>query len=96
MHPSRLDGIHGAGEVRCRRRSETTLEFRGVFAFRKEHEAALVDLLASQKAVEFAGIINGERRLLQVRLTDMSLVTGLAYFQGLGDPYDESRESRAG
>ena len=95
MHPSRLDGIRGAGEIRSRRRSEVEVEFRGVFAFRKEHEATLVELLASRKPVEFEGVIDGERRLLQVRLTDIALVTGLAYFQGLGEPYDESRGSRA-
>lgn len=96
MDKATLGDIPGAGEVRIRRRSETAREFRGVFAFRREHEATLVELLAARTELEYEGLIDGGRRRLNVRLTDISLETGLAYFQGLGEPYDDAREASAG
>jgi hypothetical protein len=96
MQPATLAGIPGAGEVRVRRRSEEGREYRGVFAFPREHEAGLVELLASREPVEYLGMIDGERRCLRVRLTDLSRTRGMAYFQGLGEPYDESAGARVG
>lgn len=89
MDRAALDDIVGAGEVRVRRRNETECEYRGVFAFALEHEARLVELLAAREPVEYQGMIDGEPRRLRVRLTDLSVTSGMAYFQGLGEPYDE-------
>lgn len=96
MDEATLGDIPGAGEVRIRRRNETTREFRGVFAFRQEHEATLVELLAARAELEYHGLIDGERRRLRVRLTDLSIDTGFAYFQGLGEPFGDAREASAG
>lgn len=91
-----LDDMVGAGEVRVRRRNETEREYRGVFAFAREHEARLVELLASREAVVYQGMIGGEPRRLRVKLTDLSLTRGMAYFQGLGEPYSERGEAGVG
>ena len=96
MDKATLGDVPGAGEVRIRRRSESAREFRGVFAFRREHEATLVELLAARMELEYEGLIDGERQRLIVRLTDLSLETGLAYFQGLGEPFGDAREASAG
>lgn len=96
MNKATLNGIPGAGEVRSRRRSETSREYRGVFAFPREHEAALVELLASRETVEYEGVIDGELRRLKVRVTDVARSSGVAAFQGLGEPYGGAEETRAG
>ena len=96
MDRARLGGIDGAGEVRARRRSETAREYRGVFAFPREHEAELVELLAARAVVEYEGLIDGARRLLKVRVTDLALQDGIAAFQGVGEPYGESDEVATG
>lgn len=96
MDRAALDDIVGAGEVRARRRNETEREYRGVFAFPREHETRLVELLAAREPVEYQGMIDGEPRRLRVRLTDLSVTSGMAYFQGLGEPYDERDEASTG
>lgn len=96
MDKATLGDVPGAGEVRIRRRSESAREFRGVFAFRREHEKTVVELLAARRELEYEGLIDGERQRLTVRLTDLSIETGLAYFQGLGEPFGGSREASAG
>lgn len=96
MNRAALDDIAGAGEVRVRRRNETEREYRGVFAFAREHEARLVELLGAREPVEYQGLIDGEPRRLRVRLTDLSLTSGMAYFQGLGEPYEEREEATTG
>lgn len=87
MQQATLAGIRGAGAARSRLRTETVREYRGTFAFARMDEAAFLELLAARKEVEFEGMIDGERKSLKVMLTDVSLVTGMAYFQGLGEPY---------
>ncbi len=96
MEPATLDGIPGAGQVRSRRRPEGSREHRGVFAFRRGHEARLVEILAARQPVEYVGTMDGRRVRLRVRLTDMSLARGLVAFQGLGEPHGESGEEPAG
>lgn len=96
MDEATLNGIRGAGEVRIRRRSETEREYRGVFAFPREHEAALMKLLASRDVVEYEGIIDGRRQRLKVRVTDLARASGIAAFQGLVEPYSDVEETKAG
>lgn len=96
MDQATLAGIPGAGKVRARRRSEVSREYRGVFAFPREHGSRLAELLASRETVEYVGVIGGGRRRLKARVTDLSPASGLAYFQGLSEPYDEPSEARAG
>lgn len=96
MEQATLDGLPGAGTVRSRRRSEASREYRGVFAFRRGHEAAVVEALALRKVVEYDGIIDGRRARLRVRLTDMDPGQGLVAFQGVGEPQYESDETLAG
>jgi len=95
MDQATLGGVQGAAEVRVRLRDETSREYRGVFAFAKEDEGKLVALLASRAEVDYVGPIEGRVLRLSARLTDLSLVYGLAYFQGLNDPLADS-EPRVG
>lgn len=96
MQPATLGGLPGAGELRSRRRSEASREYRGVFAFKREHESTFLEWVSSREAIEYAGVIDEERRCLKVKLTDLSRTSGMAYFEGLGEPYGESSEARAG
>lgn len=96
MEPATLDDLTGAGLVRSRRRSEASREYRGVFAFRRGHEATLVQALALRKVVEYDSIIDGRRARLRVRLTDMDGGQGMVALQGVGEPWDESDETIAG
>lgn len=86
MERATLGDVPGAGEVRSRRRGETDREHRGVFAFRRAHEEAIVELLESREAVEYQGVVEGERRRMKVIVTDLAPDMGLAYFQVLGEP----------
>ena len=82
MQPATLAGIPGAAEVRSRRRSELTREYRGTFAFRKQHEPAIVRLYESRERVEFEGRFDGVRTRLDVVVTDVELEIGFVFFQG--------------
>jgi hypothetical protein len=82
MEASTLGGVPGAGEARSRRQPGGLREYRGAFAFHAEHEPAIVQLLESGDLVEYEGPVDGQRRRLKARLTDLSLTTGMAYFQG--------------
>jgi len=87
MQPATLGGVPGAGEVRWRRRTDSDLEYRGTFAFRRQHEPAIIELCNSRLEVEYEGAIGDASRKLRVVLTDLSLERGIAYFQGVGEPY---------
>lgn len=65
MDQATLAGIPGAGEVRARRLSEESREYRGVFAFGREHESRLAELLASRETVEYVGEIAGSGNALR-------------------------------
>lgn len=82
MHPATLAGIPGAAELRSRRRNELTREFRGTFAFRKQHEAELIRIYESRERVAFEGPFEGGRTRLEVILTDLELEIGFVFFQG--------------
>lgn len=82
MHPATLAGIPGAAEVRSRRRNELTREYRGTFAFRKQHEADFVRIYESRERVTFEGRFEGERTKLDVVVTDLQLEIGFVFFQG--------------
>lgn len=82
MQPATLAGIPGAAEVRSRRRSELTREYRGTFAFRKQHEAAIIRIYQERERVEFEGPLEGGRTRLAVVLTDVELEIGFVFFQG--------------
>lgn len=47
--------------------------FVAAFAFLREHEAAIVELLASRETVEYADPIDGKRRRLKVKVRTCSL-----------------------
>jgi hypothetical protein len=93
MERATLGGVPGASEVRSRRRSETHVEYRGAFAFRREHEAAIVQLLESREPVEYRGLVEGDRRRMKVIVTDLAPEAGLAYFQAVGEPYDAAGQA---
>jgi hypothetical protein len=80
-----LGGVSGVAMVWVRRGvGEAT--HRGSFWFRAEQDAEVRRLVEAQKPIEFTGWIDGERRRLTTRLTSADSGSGLAMFEGLGEP----------
>lgn len=88
MHGATLGGIPGAGSAKSRRRDQEQRDWRGTFAFRAEHDAAVVQLFNARQPVIYEGLVDGERRTLEVRLTSYTLQAGLAFFEGSETPRD--------
>jgi hypothetical protein len=88
MHPATLGGIPGAGSAKSRRRNQRQQTWRGTFTFRPEHDGAVVELFESHRSVRFEGFVDGERRRIEVRLTSYMLQAGLAFFEGMGEPFE--------
>ena len=83
-----LGAIPGAGSAKSRRRNRDQQDWRGTFAFRRQHDQAVVDLFEARKPVVFEGLVDGELRKLEVRITSFTLRAGLAFFEGSGEPFE--------
>lgn len=86
MDSATLGGIPGAGSAKSRRRSQEQQDWRGTFAFRAEHDHAIVKLFDARRPIVYEGLVDGEVRKLEVRLTSFALQAGLAFFEGSGEP----------
>jgi len=93
MYAARLGGISGVADVRSRRRSPTISEYRGLFAFRSEHENDMLSLFEARRPVEFEGVVDGEKLRLTVTLISLDPVSGIAFFEGSGESADEFRQT---
>ena len=80
-----LGGVSGVAMVWIRRGAGEATH-RGSFWFRAEQDAQVRGLLEARKSVEFTGWIDGERRHLTTRLTSADSGSGLAMFEGAGEP----------
>ena len=87
MQPATLGDIPGAGQASSRRRDRGRQDWRGTFAFGAEHDAAVEQLLEARQPVIFEGMVDGERRKLEVRVTSLTRRAGLAFFEGSGEPF---------
>ena len=85
MYAARLGGVTGVADVRSRRRNATTLDYRGIFAFRAQHESEMRSLFEARQSVEFEGVVEGEQHRLMVTLLTLDAVSGIAFFEGSAD-----------
>jgi len=82
---ARLGSVWGVATVYVRRNAEVA-EHRGSFWFRAEHDEEIRRLLKAGTPVELVGLVAGERRHLTTRLVSADPGTGLAIFEGSGEP----------
>ena len=85
VYSARLGGVPGVADVRSRRRSASTSDYRGIFAFRSVHENEMLSLFEARRPVEFEGMVDGEPRRLMVTLMTLDPVSGIAFFEGSAD-----------
>jgi hypothetical protein len=85
MYAARLGGVTGVADLRARRRSPSTFDCRGVFAFRPQHENEMLRLFGARQPVEFEGVVEGEPTRLMVTLVSLDSVSGVAFFEGSGE-----------
>ena len=82
MYAARLGSVTGVADVRSRRRNATTSDYRGIFAFRAQHESEMLSLFEARQPVEFEGALDGEPGRLMVTLLSLDPVSGIAFFEG--------------
>jgi hypothetical protein len=85
MHAASLAGLPGAGDVRSRRATASTLDYRGTFAFRREDENTIAALVHANQLVDFEGFVDGERKRLKVRLMFVATESGTVFFEASDD-----------
>jgi hypothetical protein len=93
MYAARLGGVPGVADVRSRRRTPSSLDCRGIFAFRPEHEDEMVQLFEARQPVEFEGVVDDEPRRLMVTLITVDQVSGIAFFEGYGESAEAHRRT---
>jgi hypothetical protein len=93
MYAAHLGGVPGVADVRSRRRTPSTSDYRGIFAFRPEHENEMVRLFDARQPVDFEGVVDDEPRRLTVTLVSVDPVSGIAFFEGYGESADAQRRT---
>jgi hypothetical protein len=93
MDRARLGGVSGAAMVWVRRSSAGS-EHRGSFWFRAGQNDEIQDLLLANSPVELVGWVSGEWRHFTTRLVSADPNTGLAVFEGPGEPMAAGERGR--
>ncbi len=93
MYAARLGAVSGVADVRTRRRNPTTVDFRGLFAFRSANEREMIQAFEAGQRVEFEGVVEGEKVRAMVTLVSLDRVSGTAFFEGSAESAETDRKT---
>ena len=82
-----MGGVPGAALTRSAPRATSPREWRGIFMFKPEHQAAVAKLADESVPTVLEGTIEGRPMRLDVMLTGLAQSAGLAFFEARGEPY---------